>query len=323
VVCGRPSAAATKIAKICAAALANFSFGFKNILIKLSSKMMCAIPPENWQEPRPAIDSTAQTQLPLVTIVTVVYNAAQDLAKTIESVKQQTYQWIEYIVVDGNSTDGTAEVVQQYGNWISKSVREPDRGAYDAMNKGIALAEGQIIGLLNAGDCYRPGAIAAVVAAYQQNLLLGGGDYLLIAAGLEVITHSGLHYLKQPNILAMDRDLSLPHPSLFVTKKVFERFGGFAAHYAIAADYDFVLRTYRHCQVLLLPEVTTVMAPLGLSQDFWLTASEAHRARLVNGVPPPVSYFHLWVKRLRILLHWTLEVFGLWTFFEGLGKHKV
>jgi glycosyltransferase involved in cell wall biosynthesis len=285
--------------------------------------MMCATPPEDWQEPRSVSAIQVATQLPLVTIVTVVYNAAGDLARTIESVKQQTYSRIEYIVVDGNSIDGTAEVVRQYAGVITKSVCEPDRGAYDAMNKGISLAEGEIIGLLNAGDCYRPSAIAAIVEAYQQNYHLDAENYLLIAAGLEVITGSGLHYLKQPNLLAMERDLSLPHPSLFVTKNVFERFGGFAANYIIAADYDFVLRTYRHCRVLLLPEITTIMAPLGLSKNFWLTANEAHRARVINGVPLPVSYFHLWVKRLRIGLHRLLEAVGLWTFFEGIGKRRV
>ncbi len=282
--------------------------------------MMCATPPDH----RPAAAGSCQTQPPLVTIITVVYNGAKDLVATIESVKRQTYPRIEYIVVDGNSTDGTAEIVQQYAEVITKMLREPDRGIYDAMNKGVALAEGKIVGLLNAGDCYRPGAITAVVDAYQNSCRQRpDDDCLLIAAGLEVITSSGLHYLKQPNILAMDRDLSLPHPSLFVTKDVFDRFGTFAANYTIAADYDFVLRTYRHCQILLLPEVTTIMAPLGISKDFWLTATEAHQSRLANGVPLNVSAFYLWLKRLRICTHWLLDVLGLWPFFERVGKQKI
>jgi glycosyltransferase involved in cell wall biosynthesis len=281
--------------------------------------MMCATPPDH----RPAAAGICQTQPPLVTIITVVYNGAEDLVATIESVKGQTYPRIEYIVVDGNSTDSTPEILQQYAEVITKMLREPDRGIYDAMNKGVALAEGKIVGLLNAGDCYRPGAIAAVVDAYQNSFRQRPDDCLLIAAGLEVITSNGLHYLKQPNILAMDRDLSLPHPSLFVTKDVFDRFGTFAANYMIAADYDFVLRTYRHCQILLLPEVTTIMAPLGISKDFWLTATEAHQARLANGVPLYVSAFYLWLKRLRICTHWLLDALGLWPFFERFGKQKI
>lgn len=281
--------------------------------------MMCATSPNSL----PEINRAEQLQAPLVTIITVVYNCVGELAATIESVKQQTYPHIEYIVVDGNSTDGTAEIIQQYAAVITKLSCEPDRGIYDAMNKGIALAEGKIIGLLNAGDCYRPGAIAAVVDSYQNSFRQRPDECLLIAAGLEVITSSGFHYLKQPNILAMDRDLSLPHPSLFVTKDVFDRFGTFAANYTIAADYDFVLRTYRHCQILLLPEVTTIMAPLGISKDFWLTATEAHQARLANGVPLTVSAFYLWLKRLRICTHWFLDALGLWPLFERVGKQKI
>jgi glycosyltransferase involved in cell wall biosynthesis len=287
--------------------------------------MMCATSPERWLGQGSASAPINLPCAPLVTIITVVYNAGNDLAATIDGIGQQTYPCIEYIVIDGNSTDNTAEIIKHYASVITTLVREPDRGVYDAMNKGVKLAQGQIIGFLNAGDYYRPGAIAAVVAAYQQHGQPQErvNDCLLIAAGLEVITHSGLHYLKQPNRLTMDRDLSLPHPSLFVTKAVFERFGLFADHYTIAADYDFVLRTYQQCQILLLPEVTTVMAPLGLSRDLWLTATEAHQARLANGVSFGISYLYLWLKRLRIVLHYLLEGLGWWPFFEKIGKQKI
>jgi glycosyltransferase involved in cell wall biosynthesis len=281
--------------------------------------MICATPLNQLQ----TIDNLRQQQLPLVTIITVVRNGASLLPATILSVISQTYPHIEYIVIDGGSTDGTSEIIQHYAEAISIVVCEEDRGIYDAMNKGIKLAHGQIIGLLNAGDCYQIQAIANVVAAYQNSLPTKNGDCVLIAAGLEVITNSGLRYQKQPNIWEMDRDLSMPHPSLFVSKDVFQRFGLFAEKYTIAADYDFVLRTYRHCQILLLTEVTTTMSPLGTSSNFWLTATEAHRARLANGVPWLVSYFYFSLKRLRICLHLALEWLGLWPLVESIGKQKI
>jgi glycosyltransferase involved in cell wall biosynthesis len=278
--------------------------------------MMSALPTNHLQSAR------RRQYRPLVTIITVVYNAVDVLAATIESVISQTYPHIEYIIIDGGSTDGTYDVIQHYSAAIAILKHEADQGIYDAMNKGVQLANGEIIGLLNAGDCYRPEAVAAVVDAYQNSIPLDDSDCVLIAASLEVITNSGWHYLKQPNIWQMDRDLSLPHPSLFVTKAVFDRFGLFHSDYVVAGDYDFVLRTYRHCQILLLAEVTTIMAPTGKSGNYWLTANEAHAARLANGFFPPFSYFYLLVKRLRIFLHLSLDKIGLWQFIEPIGKQK-
>jgi glycosyltransferase involved in cell wall biosynthesis len=259
---------------------------------------------------------------PLVTVITVVYNGADVLAETIESIINQTYSDIEYIVIDGASTDGTPEITQRYGEAITTLVREPDQGIYDAMNNGIRLAQGEIISLLNAGDCYRPEAVAMVVDAYQNSVPLNETDCVLIAASLEYVTLSGVHYLIQPNLEQLNRDLSLPHPSLFVTKAVFDQFGLFSTSYTIAADYDFVLRTYRHCQTILLSEVSTVMAPNGKSGNYWLTAQEAHRARVSNGIAPVSSYFELTVKRLRILIHLSLDKIGLWRFIEPIGKQQ-
>jgi glycosyltransferase involved in cell wall biosynthesis len=280
--------------------------------------MMSALPNDQNQP----LAARCRQRRPLVTIVTVVYNGADVLAATIESIISQTYPDIEYIVIDGASSDGTPAITAHYASAITHLVREPDRGIYDAMNKGIRLAQGEIIGFLNAGDCYLPKAIAWMVDLYENSIPLTDPDYVLIAASLEVITKSGFHYLKQPNLWQLDRDLSLPHPSLFVTKNVFNQFGLFQIDYAIAADYDFVLRTYRHCQVLMLAEVTTIMAPTGKSGNYWLTANEVHMARLANGFPPLLSYGYLLLKRLRIVLHILLEKVGLWQFIEPIGKQK-
>jgi glycosyltransferase involved in cell wall biosynthesis len=154
--------------------------------------MMSALPTNHLQSAR------RRQYRPLVTIITVVYNAVDVLAATIESVISQTYPHIEYIIIDGGSTDGTYDVIQHYSAAIAILKHEADQGIYDAMNKGVQLANGEIIGLLNAGDCYRPEAVAAVVDAYQNSIPLDDSDCVLIAASLEVITNSGWHYLKRP-----------------------------------------------------------------------------------------------------------------------------
>jgi glycosyltransferase involved in cell wall biosynthesis len=114
---------------------------------------------KNWQQLSP-ISQFREVQLsenqhehrPLVSIITVIFNAASVLEATLESVFQQTYDQIEYILIDGGSTDATLSIIQQYQSQISFYLSEPDRGLYDAMNKGISLCHGQLVGILNAGD---------------------------------------------------------------------------------------------------------------------------------------------------------------------------
>ena len=94
--------------------------------------------------------------LPLVTIITVVFNGEKYLQQTIQSVINQTYDNVEYVVIDGGSTDGTVDIIRKYEDKIDYWVSEPDQGIYDAMNKGIQLAGGEIVGLINSDDCYHP-----------------------------------------------------------------------------------------------------------------------------------------------------------------------
>lgn len=105
-----------------------------------------------------------------ISVITVCYNAASTLERTIRSVLEQSYPNIEYIVIDGNSTDGTCEIIKRYSDRVSKFISEPDRGIYDAMNKGIALAEGDYINFMNAGDVFSsPDAIRDVVELADKN----------------------------------------------------------------------------------------------------------------------------------------------------------
>jgi len=184
-----------------------------------------------------AVARKAPPGTPLVSIVTVVLNGAAHIEQTIASVLGQSYPNLEYIVLDGGSTDGTLEILRRYGDRIDYWVSEPDRGIYDAMNRGVGLARGELIGLLNADDFYEPNALAAVVKAYREKRGKGiyyGDNYVLQdELSLKYRNRASLRYWL---------GMSICHQAMFVHREVYEKLGGYDLGYRFAADYDFLLR---------------------------------------------------------------------------------
>lgn len=179
---------------------------------------------------------------PLITIITVVLNGSQYVEQTILSVINQDYPNLEYIMIDGGSTDGTLEIIRKYEDRIDYWVSEPDSGIYDAMNKGIAKASGELIGLLNADDYYEPGALQAVAAAHVAAPTAGifyGNSYILQE-------DMGLRY-KSYGHTRFWRGMGFPHQAMFVRRGVHGVIGIYDTAYRIVADYDFVLRAMEGC----------------------------------------------------------------------------
>lgn len=184
---------------------------------------------------------------PLVTVVTVVRNGEDHLEEAIRSVLSQDYANIEYIVVDGASTDGTLEIIRRYDERIDYWVSEPDAGIYEAMNKGIALATGELIGLLNADDIYLEGTVPRVVetalahpeaGAFHGNLLLR--------------RQNGVEEIRRPRMIREGyRPYLMPvnHPTVFLRASCYADCGSFDAAYRTAADFDLMLRLLYDCRV--------------------------------------------------------------------------
>jgi glycosyltransferase len=205
---------------------------------------------------------------PKVTIITVVHNRREDIAGCIESVLAQTYQPLEYIVLDGGSSDGTLDIVRSYGARISRVISEIDRGCYHAMNKGIGLASGDIISFLHADDLYAgPGVVADVVKAMADSGADGlYGDLVYVAKNdPEKIVRWWKAGAFTEN--SIRRGWMPPHPTFFAKKSVYEKFGGFDESYRIAADYDWMLRLlYKEkIRAVYLPEVLIRMKWGGMS----------------------------------------------------------
>lgn len=174
---------------------------------------------------------------PLISVVTVVYNGEAHLEETILSVLRQGYDNVEYLIVDGGSTDGTLDIISKYEDRLDYWVSEPDRGIYDAMNKGLELAAGDLIGLLNADDFYQPGALEKVAEAYRAEGALGiyYGDNIVLQEdlGLTYRSHATLRYWM---------GMPMCHQAMFVHRQVYATLGGYSTRYRFASDYDFLLR---------------------------------------------------------------------------------
>ncbi|GAB6069491.1 glycosyltransferase family 2 protein [Thiomicrorhabdus hydrogeniphila] len=176
----------------------------------------------------------------LVTVVTVVYNGEQFLEKTILSVINQTYDNVEYIIIDGGSTDGTLDIIRKYEHAIDYWVSEKDKGIYDAMNRGILLATGRVLSLLNCGDYF------------VDNALIKVGDFFLSNKPTAILTGGVIKYdeahefILESNNESFNKliDYTMPcnHPSTFIPLLVYKVWGRFDDSYKICGDYDLIYR---------------------------------------------------------------------------------
>ena len=174
-----------------------------------------------------------------ISIVTVSYNSEKTIEQTIQSVIGQTYKNIEYIIIDGGSNDSTINIIEKYRNKVECFVSEPDEGIYNAMNKGIRMASGDIIGIINSDDWYDRNTVEKAVEYFNKNEIdvLYGDCVYLYEDGKRV------RNMKFP-LEAMWYLMATPHPTVFVKKKVYQKYGIFNESYQMAADYELLLRFY-------------------------------------------------------------------------------
>lgn len=199
-------------------------------------------------------------------IITVCFNSEETIQETIESVMAQTIDDFEYIIIDGQSTDRTLSIIEQYIPKFKGKLRiisEKDAGIYDAMNKGICLAKGKLICLLNSDDWFEIDAIEKIKKAYK------GNRYEIVYGMQRTITDGMVENC------VMYRHEFLPkrmicHQASFTTREIFTQFGAFSTDYYSASDYDFMLRVYRNKEVVFTPiqEVIVNFRSGGMSNSY-------------------------------------------------------
>ncbi len=259
-----------------------------------------------WTEESPQLPDTmpGESPWPRVSIITPSYNQAQFIEETIRSVLLQGYPDLEYLVIDGGSTDGTLDILRRYEPWL-RWVSEPDRGQSDAINKGLRMASGDILAYLNSDDLYLPGALYAIADFFRSYHEAG-----LVYGECRVIDEHGneLGYLpRRPFDLrrTIQRAEFLPQQATFWRHEVMEKVGLFDDSLCYAMDYEYFIRVARAFPVAYLPQPVACFRMQHTSKT--VSQSEKHWCETLvvserYGLKPWTLWY--WTRRLR---HWGLR----------------
>ncbi|HUQ66389.1 MAG TPA: glycosyltransferase family 2 protein [Flavitalea sp.] len=246
-----------------------------------------------------------------ISIITVCYNSAATMEDTLNSVALQDYNNIEHIIIDGASSDATIEIVKKFSH-ISFIVSEKDKGIYDAMNKGISMATGDVIGILNSDDVYiNSSVISKVIKQFEDQ------NTDAVYADLQYVQHSDLNKVTRTwrSGYYSPRKFYFgwmpPHPTFFVRKKVYDSIGDFNCSLKSAADYEFMLRALlkNNINARYLPEVLVKMRTGGMSNATLRHRLRANRedreAWRINNITP--YFFTIPFKPLRKVLQFIFK----------------
>lgn len=214
------------------------------------------------------VDSGENTLL--ISLVTVCYNSAETIADTIRCVAEQTYPHIEYIIIDGGSTDGTLDIIKQYSKHVSVLISEPDSGIYDAMNKGWKKATGDVVAFLNSDDSYMNNTVVQEVAELMSDKNIDACHSDLIYVD-RVNTNKIIRYWQGRDHQSGDclRGWMPAHPTFFARRALFERLGGFDTRYRKQADFELVVRWFELHKIRshYVPKIWTRMRNGGASNN--------------------------------------------------------
>ena len=228
-----------------------------------------------------------------VSLITVCLNSAKTLTDTIESIVAQSYQNLEYIIIDGGSTDGTLEIIRRHEKHIAVWLSEPDNGIYDAMNKGIRMATGEIVGIVNSDDFLEDNALDVISTSYIKNkqaeVIYGKARVIDDKAKISFIVRPPLD-LSGKKIYGMN----IPHGGVYITKKCYEKHGLYNIKYSLAADHELMVRlATRDINFMYIDEILINQRLGGASSaNFLKTINEYRIININNGQ----SYYKAWMQ---------------------------
>lgn len=236
-----------------------------------------------------------------VSIITISFNAENTIEQTIQSVINQSYQNIEYIVIDGNSNDQTTSIVSKYQHAISYYVSEPDNGLYDALNKGLAKVTGDLIAVIHSDDFYpHSNVIKSIVELYEKNK-----EYDAVSSSVEIFKNDNFErpyrFYNATKFKKWQLKIGIqpPHPGFFITKNALEKVGYFRPFYKISGDFEWFVRFYLiyHLKAVTTDYVSVHMRDGGLSSSGFkskkLMNAEDLKALKANGIYSNVFFIYI------------------------------
>lgn len=240
---------------------------------------------------------------PLISVVTVCYNAAATIEQTLLSVLGQTYPHVEYIIIDGGSTDGTVDIIKKYADRLAYWVSEPDKGIYDAMNKGIAVATGEWINFLNAGDWYVEQEVLDKVSAHLTD------DADIVYGDLLKSYKSGKYVGKPIPIDHMEKIMVSPHPSSFIKTELIKQCP-YNTKFRSSADYDFFYKAYKNGRKFKYMNVlvTDFDAEVGFSKSNFILARKEN-AILLGNWDKPLCKMSIYLQYVYYRLRQFIKIF--------------
>ena len=238
-----------------------------------------------------------------ISIITVSFNSVSTIEDTLISVVSQDFKNIEYIIIDGGSSDGTLEIIDRYKQYITTVISSPDNGIYDAMNKGIQLSSGDVIGILNSDDIYKTDNILTLVNdSFSENIDAVYGDIEYVDR-LDLSKRLRLWNAGEYKLNSFKWGWMPPHPGFFIKKSKYSQFGSYLLGLGSSADYELMLRMIIKHQIKLkyLPRIITKMRMGGVSNKSFINRFEANKndrlAWKVNDLKP--FWFTSWLKPIR------------------------
>jgi len=202
---------------------------------------------------------------PSISLITIVFNGQKHIEKTIQAVIKQGYQPLEYIIIDGGSTDGTLDIIKKYEKHIAYWRSEPDKGINDAFNKGLKQATGELIGFTNADDWLEDNALETIANNYQEGQIVYG-NVRFWKNGKEINVSKSDH-------TRLREGMTMAHPGVFVPKKLYDKYGSFNTELKIGMDYEILVRFFvNKVEFIKIDTVVANMNLGGISHTRWVLA---------------------------------------------------